>query len=166
MDIGARGTPIHRLRLFLSRILTEFQEDLRKLDEGGLERSECDQVKEYLKKISDAFRELSAVPLSAPQEVARHFEKYAKVYADWNGAEGSQQLNVEKRKKEIKSLATSRTVLFRKFASRQKELSLTPELEPFTEILQKFFRTLAENLPDRFPRMRQAMILFVWNDHV
>jgi hypothetical protein len=160
-DIGASGGPLHQLRTALSRILIDFQSDLKALDAVGLKPHVCQDVKDTLRDSIAAFEGLSTKQESVPVEIAKHFKKYAAIYSDWNGHEGDDPGKQALRSREFELLKEQRRALFRKLSKRQYELHKSGQLDlPFVESVKTPLAKLATKHPDRFPRLRQATVLF------
>ena len=160
-DLGERGSPVHRIRVALSRFLIEFQSDLNALEKSGLSKPECDDVKRMLQDAIAVFEGLSGGPGTPFAEVAKHFRKYATRYAIWNGHEGNDPGLAAQRRKELALLAERRRALFRKFSKRQKEMHETGQLQlPFVTAIHLPLKQLAMKHGDLFPRLRQATVLF------
>lgn len=160
-DFAARMSPIHMLRTALSRLLIEFQNDLRALEAGGLEPHECTDVKMFLAQAIATFEQHGSDPTSPYTLIAKHFRKFAEVYADWNGHEGADPGNTLLRRRELSSMVDKRRKLFRKLSSRQQEVANSPQLDlPFSMAVRLPLKELAARYPDRFPRLRQATQLF------
>jgi hypothetical protein len=149
------------LRVALSRLLIEFQNDLRALEERGLHPQECDDVKAFLAQAIAAFEQQASGPNSPYGQIAKHFGKFATIYEAWNGHEGDDPGKPELRRKEISLLSNKRRKLFRKLSFRQAEIAATPQLDlPFANSVHLPLTSLAEKHPERFPRLRQAAVLF------
>lgn len=160
-DIASKSTPLYMLRVALSRLLIEFQNDLHALEKGGLHLYECDDVKKFLAQVIAAFEQHASGPTSPYGEIAKHFRKFAATYEAWNGHEGDDPGKPELRKKEMKLLSDKRRDLFRKLSFRQAELATTPQMcLPFANSVHLPLASLAEKHPERFPRLRQAAALF------
>lgn len=160
-EIGSTNTPLHQLRVALGRILIDFQDDLRSLENDGLDPHECEEVKAVLKSATEAFRAHSKGPGSPYFEIAKHFQRYADVYKDWNGHEGKDPGKPELRRKEIKLLSERRKALFKKLGARQQEVVASGQLDlPFVNSVRTPLAKLAEQHPAKFSRLRQATVLF------
>jgi hypothetical protein len=154
MDFASDGTQIYQLRTFLGKMLRDFQADLEGLEETGLERHQCEQVKTFL---TDMEREWKTLGTPAGDEVAKLVRLYREVYAEWNGSEGRSEEHVLTRRKQLEKLAERKSKLFRKLAARQQELARDPQLGPFTGKVLDLFFSLAERLPEQLPNVRQAI---------
>ena len=157
-----RGTPIHRIRIALGRLLVEFQADLSALETGGLPPAECALVKKFLRKAIEVFEKQAiaqtVIPATIYSEVAKHFEKYSVVYHDWNGNEGTDPGKAAARKRKVAELTERRRKLFKKLSARQAEAAKNPQLELFADAVWQPFKELGDFLPERFPRLRQAVV--------
>lgn len=160
MDIGHRAGPVYQLRFALGRLLVEFQDDLKALEPRGLQPGECADVQAALKDTAELFRKRALGPTSASGEVAKHLDKYQRIYVAWNGHEGDDPGKALNRKREIGLLAEQRRKLFHKLSQRQVEISESPQLDLFATSVRTPFSTLARKLPDHFPRLRRATLLF------
>ncbi len=161
IDIANKSTPLYKVRVALRRLLIEFQNDLHALENGGLHLHECDDVKKFLAQAIAAFEQHASGPTSPYGEVAKHFKKFAAIYEAWNGHEGNDPGKPELRKKEMKLLSERRRNLFRKLSIRQAELASSPQMDlPFANSVHLPLASLAEKHPVRFPRLRQAVVLF------
>lgn len=160
-NIAASPSPLYQLRVSLSRVLIEFQNDLDALEKGGLQRIECTDVKEFLSQAVKAFKQHATGPTCVYELLAHHFEKYSIAYAKWNGHEGDDHGKPEARRKEVAAIVEQRRKLFRKLSTRQAELASSPQLDlPLVNSVRLPFANLAAKHPERFPHLRQASVLF------
>lgn len=160
-DFAASGQPIAELRVALRRFLIEFQEDLKSLENNGLDPNACDKVKKQLANAIEAFEKIDKRPHTVSAEIAKHFRIYENLYHKWNGHEGNDLGKAELRKRELYQMVQVRRKLFRALSRRQAEFSTHPQLTlPFTKNVQTVIATVAINDPINFPRLRQASMLF------
>lgn len=160
-DIASKPTPLYMLRVAFSRLLIEFQNDLHALEHRGLQPHECDDVKKFLAQAIAAFDQHASGPTSAYGQIAKHLKKFAAIYEAWNGHEGDDPGKPELRKREMTLLSEKRRKLFRKLSDRQAEIATTPQMDlPFANSVHLPLASLAAKHPERFPRLRQAAVLF------
>jgi hypothetical protein len=140
-----RGSVIWGLNIFRSFLLTQFLEDLQRLEMHGLSTDQCTLVQESLQEI---IAEFDKVPdLGFEKTIVREkLAGFLAVYKDWNEHHGNNELARMNRKAELKKLRHTKKKLSKSFARRQVMLSTDVDKQFFLELWKSL-----ERIPSRYP---------------
>jgi hypothetical protein len=150
-----RGGLVWSLNSFRSDALVQFLDDLLALENGGLQRDECDLVRGALERIVNA---ASAVPDGSlwRDSILAELERFTEIYEKWNEREGVHEEAVAHRRAQLKGLRRSRRRLAHRVASRQQSLSTEIDAQ-LMERMFDAFRRLVRDSPQAFPSLGGAV---------